>query len=887
VRIVGASIVRTTTLLLCVIGPTVCAQAPDAGRAHPPRIYTTQRLAGQPPSIDGHLDDEAWTEGEWAGDYTQQLPVEGGKPSQKTELKVLYDEKYVYFAIRAYDDMAKVARYSSRRDEIAGDIVGVCFDSYFDKRTGFEFDITSAGTKIDLVLSNEGWDTTWDAVWDGKVAYEANAWTAEFRIPLSQLRYGPQDAQVWGMHAWRWIDRFQEESQWNLIPRQGTGRLYNFGELHGIQGLKPRRRIELLPHALTQVESLPEQAGNPFDGPNGTGAVGLDAKVGLSSNFTMDATVNPDFGQVEADPSVVNLTTYETFYEEKRPFFLEGKRIFTLGLEGSAIAGDENGALEGDQLFYSRRIGAAPSIQPSIQDGAFLETPGQTSIISAVKVTGKTKDGLSVGVLQSVTDDEHANLWFNGVESRVPVAPTTNYVVGRVQKDWNKGNSILGGMFTSTHRWLPDDVVLHQLPTDSFTGAVDATQFFGDRSYVFEGKGVFSRIAGDASAIRALQTNPVHYYQRPDAQHLGVDQNATSMVGNAGTVRVARYGKSKWLWSESARWMSPGLELNDVGYLRQADLILNEAKLEFKEIEPHGVFRSYGFSVTRDDTWDFGGLKTIGSTSFLANGAFRNLWTAWAGVTVLEAPTDTRLLRGGPAMTTSGRVAAVALVNSDPSRRVNVEASMERDFVMDGDARRNNVTTQVNMRPANAFYLSVIASYEHNVDDLQYVDTAHPGGSPRYILGRLDQDTLGLTFRANVFVSPDFTIQYYGSPFVSNGAYGAFKRATTPRASEYADRFHTFSDSEIAFVPQANAYRVTEGSDSYAFGNPNFDFRQFRSNLVARWEYKPGSSLYVVWSQDRTDQEVFGRSLTNSLDALRLAPATNVFLVKMSYWFGR
>ena len=243
------------------------AQAHDNARSHPPRIYNTHRLTGKPPSIDGHLDDDAWKEGEWAGDYIQQTPLEGGPPSKQTQLKVLYDEKYIYMAIRAYDDMTKVARYSSRRDEIAGDIVGVCFDSFFDKRTGFEFDLTSSGTKIDLVLSNEGWDTTWDAVWDGKVAYEPDAWTAEFRIPLSQLRYGPQDVQVWGMHSWRWIDRFQEESQWNLIPRQGTGRLYNFGELHGIQGLKPRRRIELLPHVLGQVESLPEDPGTRTWGP--------------------------------------------------------------------------------------------------------------------------------------------------------------------------------------------------------------------------------------------------------------------------------------------------------------------------------------------------------------------------------------------------------------------------------------------------------------------------------------------------------------------------------------------------------------------------------------------------------------------------------------------
>jgi hypothetical protein len=873
--------------LPCVLGMPALGQAPDAARARPPRIYGAVRLAGQPPSIDGRLDDGAWKEGEWASDYIQQMPVEGGVPSQKTALKILYDDRHIYMAIRAYDDMARVTRYPARRDSITGDVVGVCFDSYFDKRTGFEFDLNSAGTKIDLVLSNEGWDTTWDAVWDGKVAYEADAWTAEFRIPLSQLRYGPQDVQVWGMHAWRWIDRLQEESQWNLIPRQGTGRLYNFGELHGIRGLKPRRRIELLPHVLGQVESLPEETGNPYVGSaDGKGAVGLDAKVGLTSNFTLDATVNPDFGQVEADPSVVNLTTYETFFEEKRPFFLEGKRIFTLGLPGSAIAGDESGTLQGDQLFYSRRIGAPPTVQPVVQEGAFFETPGETSIISAAKVTGKTNDGLSVGLLQSVTDEEHANVWFDGAESRVPVAPTANYVVGRVQKDWDKGNTMVGGMFTSTHRWLSDDVALHRLPTDAFTGAVDATHFFANRSYVVEGKGVFSRIAGDVSAIRALQTNPVHYYQRPDASHLGVDRDATSMVGHAGTVRVARYGNSKWLWSESARWMSPGLELNDVGYLRQADVILNEAKLEFKEIAPRGPFRSYGFTVSRDDSWDFGGLKTEGRTGFEANGAFRNLWGVFGGVNFIEPPADTRLLRGGPAMTTSGFVSAEAGVHSDPSRRVSVQLSAERHFVFDGDGRRAEATARVVVRPVNSFNFSVNASYERNVDDLQYVDTAYAGGAARYLLGRIDQDTIGLTFRANLFITPDFTIQYYGSPFVSNGRYGQFKRATAPRAASYEDRFYRFAPSEIAYVPEANAYRVSEGGATYAFGNPDFDFRQFRSNLVARWEFRPGSSLYVVWSQDRTDEEIFGKSLTSSLDALRFAPATNVFLVKMSYWFG-
>ncbi len=439
-----ASVVFATALLLA--SSIAFAQAPATSHAHPPRIYTTERLAGAPPSIDGRLDDEAWKQGEWAGDYVQQLPVEGGKASQKTELKILYDDKNIYFAIRAYDDMSKITKYPARRDSITGDVVGVCFDSLFDKRSGFEFDLNSAGTKIDLVLTNEGWDTTWDAVWDGKVAYEADAWTAEFRIPLSQLRYSPQDVQVWGIHSWRWIDRLQEESQFNLIPRSGTGRLNNFGELHGIHGLTQHRRFELLPYLLGEVKSLPDEAGNPYVGSaDGKASAGLDAKIGLSSNFTLDATINPDFGQVEADPSVVNLTTYETFYEEQRPFFLEGKRIFTLGLPGSAIAGNESGTLQGDQVFYSRRIGAPPSVRPVLSEGAFLEMPGETSIITAAKVTGKTENGLSVGFLQSVTDNEQANVWVNGGERRGAGRPDDELRGGPCPEGLGQGQYVRGG----------------------------------------------------------------------------------------------------------------------------------------------------------------------------------------------------------------------------------------------------------------------------------------------------------------------------------------------------------------------------------------------------------------------------------------------------------
>ncbi|RPI18663.1 MAG: hypothetical protein EHM61_28705, partial [Acidobacteria bacterium] len=636
------------------------------GRIYPPRVYTTVRLTAPPPVIDGRLSDAAWQEGEWAADYKQQMPTEGAKPSQPTEMKILYDERNLYVAIRAYDNPALIHRYGAHRDKVedSGDIVGVCFDSYNDKQTGFEFDLSAGGGKTDLVLRNDGWDTTWDAVWYGKTALEENCWTAEFQIPLNQLRFSAQDEQVWGLHAWRWIDRNQEEDQWQLIPRQSTGRMYNLGELHGIRGLKRFRHIELLPHVVGKVTSNPREPGNPYRaGLDDSVSVGLDAKVGLTSNFTLDATVNPDFGQVEADPSVMNLTTYETFYTEKRPFFLEGKNIMQFDL-------NEGWGSGGDKLFYSRRIGRAPTYSPPLRDREFMRFPEMTSILDAVKITGKTDGGLSIGILQSMTSRETADLTFENREREANVEPYTNYFLSRVQKDWDKGNTSLGGMLTSTHRWISDSE-LDFLPSDAVTGGVSFDRYFGDRTYVLSSKAIFSQVSGSREAIQNLQTNGVHYFQRPDATHLGVDQSATSLSGHGGRLHFGRTEKSRWRFSDSFGWSSPGLELNDLGYLRQSDLLTNSAEAGYHESEPKSVFRSFSLSLQRIDIWDSGGLKTDGMTGFNSQATFKNKWHASVEINRAEKAVVTRLLRGGPALAGDRFWCWNAHVSSDPSRRVS------------------------------------------------------------------------------------------------------------------------------------------------------------------------------------------------------------------------
>ena len=865
------------------VTPPPVAAGPVAnpfGRKYPPRIYQTVRLEGKPPAIDGRLDDEAWTQGTWSGDYTQQLPVEGAPPSQPTELKVLFDDKHVYFAIRVHDDPAKVHRYPGRRDDFQGyavDMVGICFDSYNDKRTGFEFDLTAGGGKIDLILGNgeSEWDTTWDAVWDGEVAHDDSGWTAEFKVPLNQLRYGPQDEQVWGMHAWRWIARNHEEDQWQLIPRQNTGRMYQLGELRGIRGLPRSRHVELLPHAVGKTSSGPSVPGG---GTDGSGSLGLDAKLGLTTNFTLDATVNPDFGQVEADPSVVNLTAYETFYEEKRPFFLEGRKLFNFEIE------------DDDQLFYSRRVGQAPTYEPPSLPGETLRMPESTTILGAAKITGKTNGGLSVAVLQSFTQKEAAEVT-SALGSREPVVePFGSYTVGRLQKDWDKGNTILGGMVTSTHRFT-DDANLARLPTQAWSGGLDFTRFFGDRAWQLQARAILSRVAGDQDTILALQRSPVHYFQRAGASHLGVDRGATSLGGHGGSVLLGTSGKGRLRLTDHFHWYSPGLDLNDVGYLRQADLKVNQAFLGWTEPSPKGPFRAYSFEVSRQDEWDFGGLRTRASSAVEGSGTFRNKWSL-GGELVFEQVTDTRALRGGPALRWHDFFTAALSANSDGARRASLSAGAQYAWSVDDDSHSTELEGQLNLRLSNRLALAGRVSYQQKTDNLQYVATADAqSGELRYVLGRIDQDTWDFTFRVNLALSPNLTLQYYGSPFIGTGRYTQFKRATDTLAQDYADRFHLYAPDEIglgADVGEGGRYFVDEAAGGrYSFANPDFSFRQFRSNLVARWEWKPGSSLYVVWSQGRTaSAPSWDPSFQSNWDELWQTSPDNVFLVKISYWFS-
>lgn len=847
------------------------------GSKRPKRKYFTQRIQAAPPKIDGQLNDICWKEGTWSGDYTQHLPAEGAKPTAETYLKILYDDDNMYVAIRAMDDPAKIHRFLDRRDNFQGDIVGVCFDSYFDHRTGFEFDLTAAGAKLDLVLKNDGWDTNWDAVWHGKVGEEDSAWVAEFRIPLSQLRYADKSEHVWGLHSWRWINRNQEEDQWNLIPRDHPGWVYSIGELYGIKGIKPKRRIELLPYSVGKIQRSEEVPGNPFaTGQTNNLSVGLDGKVGLGSNLTMDFSINPDFGQVEADPSVLNLTVFETFYDEKRPFFLEGQAILDYSFDNNL-------------LFYSRRIGHSPSHYPDLQDNEYTDFPENTSILGAFKISGKTANGISLGIMETITAKEMSDIALGAEHREEAVEPLTNYFVGRVQKDINQSNTIIGGIFTATNRRIQDSH-LEFLPDAAYTGGLDFRHHWHNKTYYLDVKTIFSHVRGSEESILRLQQASSRYYQRPDADYVELDPNKKSLSGHGGRITLGRESNGKLRLVSELNWRSPGLELNDLGYMSLADQIEPSLKLGYVETHPKGIFRRYSGYLGTSRIWNFGSDCLSAIYSLNSSWMFKNRWGGSLEILRHNDALDTRLLRGGPAVNVQG---AWSLENSwytDNGRKLIFDLTYFTEHNDDKTTQSNGVYPGISYKVTNALKLNSYLSYNVARELLHYVGKESMIGGTRYLLAQLDRKTLGITFRIDFALTPELIIQYYGSPYLSVGDYSHFKYISNARAKDYSEMYTEISDKNLVLNESENSYEIYESNPDkpyYEFENPNFNFREFRSNLVVRWEFRPGSTFYLVWTHGRSQWEnVSNYSLRHNMDHLWDIYPTNIFLTKFSYWFA-
>ena len=840
----------------------------------PKNIYTTQHIVSDPPHIDGYLNDACWEEGTWFTDFQQYYPDEGEAPSQKTAMKVLYDDDALYVAFRSYDNEPdKIDLRAGRRDDFSGDVVGVCFDSYYDHRAGFEFDVSASGIKVDLILENGNHsDAAWDAVWDAKTALEDSAWTAEFRIPFSQLRYADREEQVWGMHAWRWINRLQEESQFSLIPRDGPGHLFDMGEIHGIRNITQKRRVEIMPYTMGKLITQNKDEDNPFSKDSEWGGdIGFDGKIGLSSDFTMDFTVNPDFGQVESDPSQLNLTVYETFYNEKRPFFLEGKNIFDF-----------------TKLFYSRRIGQAPSYDPDLNDNEYAKSADATSILGAVKISGKTRKGLSIGVIESVTGKETVEVSKPFSRYTETAEPVTNYFVGRVQQDIDSGNAAIGGFVTAVNRDIHEDH-LNFLPKEAYAASLDYEQYLMDRAYQFEVNLFGSSVSGHRDAILDLQESSLRYYQRPDADDVSIDSSRTKLQGHGGSIEFDKVSGGCWRFHTSLGWRSPGLETNDMGYLTLADHMEAGGHVGYVVNKPKRL--SY-WSLFAGNWWQSNYAGDLEYTERFLEGfvRFKNNLAIYTSVYRRDDGWDPRLLRGGPSIYTQGLYCINVNLQSDDAKQVYGNVNFHVHAPDDHESTIQGVHPRVWWKISDRVMSSARLDLAREKEWLHYIETCDWNNDKRYILGSLDRKTLGVQLRFDVSITPDLSIQYYGNPYLSVGKYSDLKRIDQAHSRSYDDLYQKIDDSEITYNDDDWVMDIDENRDGetdYSFDNPDFNYREFRSNLVIRWEFKPGSTFYLVWTHGRSDYEgVSDHSLKNNWSTLWDLESKNVFLAKMSYWFS-
>ncbi|WP_281989371.1 DUF5916 domain-containing protein [Aquimarina aggregata] len=889
--------------VLFLFPPLVFAQDSTATKAVEKKIYRTKPLNGTPPpTIDGIINETNWDLVSWGKGFVENEPDENTPPSQETRFKILYDQKYLYVAYRCFDtEPDKIEKRLSRRDGFAGDWVEMNLDSYHDKRTGFSFTITAAGVKGDEFISRNGnnWDSSWNPIWYAATNIDDKGWTAEVKIPLSQLKFGKSKEQIWGLQVNRRLFRKEERSVWQRVPQDAPGWVSEFGELHGLIDIEPQKQLEIQPFGVVQYDTFPKEEGNPFrDGDDFKLNGGLDAKIGITNDLTMDLTVNPDFGQVEADPAAIALDGFQIFFREQRPFFVENKNIF-----------DYRFANGQDNVFYSRRIGRSPQGSISELNNESVDRPVNTTILGAAKFSGKTKDGWSIGILESVTSREIAKIEDeNGNEREAIVEPQTNYFVGRVQKDFNDRNSFIGGIFTATNRNLGDafdidednpdtdetievagtrENNLNLLRKSAYSGGIDFRHNWKDRKYYVEGNIVTSRVEGSKEAIENTQEELTHLFNRVDADHVEVDPNRTSLTGTGGKLVGGKSGGGNWRYNVGMFWRSPELELNDIGFLRQADEIRQFANVRYLFLKPTKLYRRANLGFDQFSTYDFEGNYNRIQYSVRGEINYINNW--WTEGEYIHKPrifTNT-ILRGGPRFRFSEENIAVLFFGSDRRKKFSFVMGHVNSWTWDNNFSFKRYVLRLNYQPFDAFSLSLNPEFSINPNKTQYVTETDFNGTPRYITADIEQQTLSASIRLNYNINPNLTIQYYGQPFISRGRYKDFNFVNNPIAKDLSERVTLFDNNQISFAD--DTYSIDEdrnGTVDYTVDNPDFAFVQFRSNLVLRWEYIPGSEIFLVWSQGVTgsgdSNDHLFRSLNNQI--LDQQPE-NTFLIKATYRF--
>ena len=808
------------------------SQAPTASDAR----TAVAHLAASPPIIDGKDQDEVWRTTSVIRDFRQFQPREGGEPSMPTEARVAYDAHNFYVFVRAFDTHPdSIKKILARRDNrVCCDQIKIVIDSYHDRRTGFEFAVNPAGVKRDYAIYGDGdqEDDAWDAVWEVATEVDSLGWTAEFRIPLSQLRYAHAPTNTFGFAIWRDIDRHgAERVGWPLYRTSVRGFSSQLGDLVGLDGLEAPRRLEVAPYVLAKNVPAPEfTRDQQYD-------AGADIKYGITSNITLDATINPDFGQVEADPSVVNLTSFETFYQERRPFFVEGTGIFSFPVNCNVVN------CSGEGLFYSRRIGHDPA-----------------GIIGAAKITGRLPGGLTLGAVESVTQRAAG-------DSDVTIEPVSNYAVVRLNQDYRKGQSAIGFMGTAVNRNV-DQFTDGYLRRSAYVGAMNFRHRFHNGGYEVSGSLDFSTVNGTPAAIAGTQTSSTHNYQRPD-DNVQYDPTRTSLNGHAQELLFTKQnGFINFQTSYQRR--SPGFEINDLGFLLQADQQgwNNWASMNWRK--PTKLFQRAFWNFNWWQYWTMERLPTDRGFNTNAHVQLRNQWFIHAGGTIgnLGDVYCDRCARGGPAVRRDQFVSPWFGFGGD-SRNAITPFVFFNFFRGDlGRSSSVNINPEIDVRIGSQLSSSVSMNATHRINATQDLNPQTDSLGTHYLFAHLDQKEVSMSFRVDYTVTPTLTVQAYGQPFVSKGHWSDVRELSSdPRAPAYDDRFQPYTGT----------------------GPGDFNQKFFNSNLVIRWEYSPGSTLFVVWSQGRDDFEPTTGTRTISGDFGRLfdTPPHNTFLVKASYWLNR
>lgn len=888
----GACRVAVSAQMLALVVTTAAAAQRPAGPRHAPRVIVTATRVVKPPIIDGKLIDEAWSRATPVSGFTQLDPDEGRPASEQTEIRMLYDDDALYVGARMFDNEAISRRLSKRDEEADADRISIYLDTMHDHQTGFIFRVSASGVQRDQILFNDSWtDQTWDGVWTSAVSTDDQGWSAEIRIPLSQLRFAYGDKQTWGVNVERFIRRKNETDWLELVRKNESGIASRMAHFTGIDGVHPRRHLELLPYSAARSELItPDKADNPFnDGSRMAAAAGLDLKYGLTSNLTLNAALNPDFGQVEVDPAVVNLTAFETFFEEKRPFFLEGSQIFSNFGQGGANS--FWGFNSPDPIvFYSRRIGRAPHLSA---DGDFIDAPLATTILGATKLTGKTVGGWSIGLLDAVTDRETARVMSGGLSSRADVEPFTNYTVTRLKRDIGR-RAGAGMLFTAVNRRLDSPNLQDELTSQAYVAGGDGYYFFNNKlDWVATGKFAVSRISGTPTVVASAQKASARYFQRPDAPQVTFDPHRTSLTGFTGRINL---NKNSGLWSvNAALWgISPGFESNDLGFHTTGDRAGSHVVFFIRHVTPGKVLRSRSWWIAKFWTWNFNRELQADGVSGNAFFTFLNYWNVGGGGNFRRRALDDRLTRGGPSASSPRANSWNANFASDAREALSINGFWNANW-SDGGSWNRNVGLNLVLKPSPKLTITTgpqygvsytVAQYIKSVDDSTAVETF----GTRSVFGAIMQKQLTLTTRMNVILSPRHSLQIYTQPLLAAGKYSHFKELARPRTYEFLE--YAAPGRSLAYDASGDGYTAdpdgTGAAPPLTFDNPDFNFKSLRLSAVFRWEMKPGSALYAVWTRQQTDSSNPGDfSLGRDAKALFGAPGNDVLLMKLAFWIGR